>query len=667
MLDTLLKIGEWQSRGKSEWDRFLDKSKINLIDKQGNPITHFMLPIIFDLDVMDVVIDSKNLKEYDEELAEPLKALKVQGGNNKAIYATVPSIKFIQLYKTFFGKEDENSQEGEISEAIRKENPSLLTDSFNILLTKIFALKERFFQLGSLLNEKTGAYEINFRAIEDILALNKNEIIVLVYAQVKGAKFGFNSPKSFAEIPEYIEFLKSKFLKQENKITHKSEKDKTTSHPEKLCYASGKLSDNVDELNLSSRYSLNKMFVTETKNYVSQFNKSNFRINYQVSKENQEKLDYASNYLLNEGNYKVKIANIDHVIVPQFLESDNLDLEMALMGIKNKSDILFNYETLENTVKNIKDETELIFWINFIAYESDGNFFKSTETIKDISNFHFQKVITAFREVHWEFKEANFVDWNNVMTEFGTSGKFYNLNTVYSLIPLRKDKEKKNKALELFKAILEDRKVNRIKLYNYFSELILCHYYERYNGYTNIPKSSKDYFRNTVRDSVFKYYAFIQVLRKLKLIDMEQSANNIAEETGNKYDQAIQTFFTKMQLTPDQQAMFYLGRMLNAVEWIQIQKKIKKTVINKVNFNGIELSGIERLRRDLVDKARQHGQMGKVLYSDRKFGELFNYNKWNKMPMDPNEALFFLLTGYSFGVSVKEVDQFEKVEQEPNN
>lgn len=27
MLQTLLKIGEWQSQGKSEWDRFLDYAK----------------------------------------------------------------------------------------------------------------------------------------------------------------------------------------------------------------------------------------------------------------------------------------------------------------------------------------------------------------------------------------------------------------------------------------------------------------------------------------------------------------------------------------------------------------------------------------------------------------------------------------------------------------
>lgn len=661
MLDTLLKIGEWQSQGKGEWDRFLDRPKVDSTDQKGNHITHYILPINFDLDAMEVAIDAKNMKEYDETLLGPLKALKVQGGNNKAIYATVPSAKFVQLYKTFFGKENENAKEGEISEAIRKENPLLLTDSFEKILSNIFSLQKTFFQQVSILNEKTGVNEINFKAIEDKFTLNKNETIALVYVQVKSSQFGLDTPRPFAELPEYVEFLKSKFLNLDA-----DDNDNIGNKVEKLCYASGRLCENVDELNLSSRYSLNKMFVTETKNYASQFDKNSFRINYQVSNENQEKLDYASNYILNEGGYKVRIANIDHVIIPQFLESENLEWDLVLRGIKIKSDILFSFETLENTVKDIGDETESIFWINFMAYESDGNFFKSTEIIKDVSTFHFQKVIDSFRETHWEFKDAHFIDWNSVMTEYGTSGKFFNFHTVYSLIPVRKDKEKKNKALDLFKAILENRKIDRNKLFDYFRELILCHYYERYASYTNIPKSSKDYFGKAARDSVFKYHAFIQVLKNLNLIDMEDINQNQSDpkEHLNVYDQAIRNFFDRMQLTQEQQAMFYLGRMLNAVEWIQIQKKIKKTVINKLNFNGIEKSDIERLRKDLIDKARQHGQIGKVLFTDRKFSELFDYNKWDKEPLDPNEALFFLLTGYSFGISSKDADELQQVEQE---
>lgn len=32
MLNTLLKIGKWQSQGKSEWDRFLDYPKVETVD-----------------------------------------------------------------------------------------------------------------------------------------------------------------------------------------------------------------------------------------------------------------------------------------------------------------------------------------------------------------------------------------------------------------------------------------------------------------------------------------------------------------------------------------------------------------------------------------------------------------------------------------------------------
>lgn len=653
MLNTLLKIGEWQSQGKGEWSRFLDKPKIQTEDKKGNKITHFILPIIFDLDEKDVIIDSKNLKEYDDCFIESLKVLKIQGGNYKAIYSTVPSTKIIQLYKTFFGKENESTEEGELIAAIKKENPSLLTESFKNLLYNICNLKEQFLEKTSLLNENTGSREINLKSIEKVLNLNINENIALIYAQVKGSEFGFDTPTNFATIPEYLEFLKDKFLKSGDKQTKTSLPEQT-----KLCYASGEISNEVGELNLSKRYSLNKMFVTETKNYASQFEKNNFSLNYQVSKENQEKLDFASNYILKEGGHKVKIANIDHVIIPQFRESENLDWEMVLTGIKKKADILFHFDTFEDLVKYIEDETENIFWINFMAFESDGNFFKSTELIKDVSNFHFQKVIQAFSDIHWELKEANYIDWNSVMTEYGKPGRFFNLNTVYGLIPIRKDKEKKNKALDLFKSILENRNIEHVNLFDYFCELILCHYYERYNSYTNIMKSAKDYFGKTLRDSVFKYHAFVQVLKKLNLINMEQ-IKPITEETGNKYDQAILDFFNKMQLNQEQQAMFYLGRMLNAVEFIQKGKK--KTVINKVNFNGMDRDDIQRLRIALYEKAKQYSKVGKVIFSDRKFGDLFDYNNWS---LNPQEAVFFLLTGYSFAISKKEAEEIEATEIE---
>lgn len=640
MLDTLLKIGEWQSEGASEWDRFLDTPKVEVKDKKGVEISNFILPIIFDLDEMKVIVNAENLKEYDEERdVSNLKVIKTLPGRNKAVYCSAPFIKLNQIYKTFFGKEGSGTvNEGELFEGLKSGSSKYGDSKLLEILANVFLLKEKFLQLTVDHELPDTEQQLDPKVIHRGFDLGPNQRIVILYACIKGCKFGINEPKPFSEIEDYVSFLSDKFL---GEVKEEANERSGT----KLCYASGATEKNVEGINLSKRYSLNKMFVTETRNYASFFRKDLFNINYQVGKENQEKLDYASAFLLQ--NYKVKIAGLDHVVIPQFLSHDNLDLALILDGIKKETDILFSFDTLANMVDEVRIETENIFWINFIAFESDGNFFKSTEIIKDVSRFHFQKVIRAFSDVHWAF-EANslFVNWSSVMS-YGESARLFNLNSVYTLIPLRKEKEKKNSALDLFKAILENRKINKNQLYKHFCELILCHYYGRYSSYTNVPTSSKDYFGKSVRDSVFKYHAFLQVLRKLQLIDMETDNQNlaIAGPPSNKYDEAIENFFVSMKLNENQKAMFFLGRMLNTVA-NQLQKGKNKTAIDKVNFNGMDRDDIVRLRVDLFEKAKQYSETRKIIFTDARFSEYFSFEQWD---MDANEAVFFLLTGFSFG------------------
>lgn len=649
MLDTLLKIGEWQSQDKGPWTRFLENPKLK------DEVKNYILPLIFDLDNNDIVISGEYLHDYDEEFVEKWKALKVQGGNNKAIYATTSGDKINQIYKTFFGKEYTETKNGELLEAIEKIDAILLTEEFRSLLESIFELKDVFWNKLTIEN-RSGVKELKIKSIEDFLGFVNNQKLVLITVAIKSQSLFGDKMQYFSEILEYQAFLEKKFLKEEIAAIPENRKPLKS----KLCYASGTYKTDVEGLSLSSRYSLNKMFVEETKNYASNFDKNRFSVNYQVSQKNQEKLDFASNYLLNEGQLRVKIANVDHVIIPQFQTNSEVDMEMTLDKIRIKSDLLFGFEDLEYFVENIKDEVEDIFWLNFFAYESDGNFFKSTELIKDVSSFHFQKILKTFFKTHLEFLEVSGFNWNTIVTEYvGVKG--FNLNSVYSLIPLRKDKEKKNKALSLFKSILENRKIEKETLFSYYCELILCHYYERYKSYTNVHKSSGDYLYFSIRNSTYKYLAFFQVLKQLNIIDMDEENNLTNEELGNKYDQAIRDFFVKMNFNQHQQAMFYLGRMLNAVEFIQKEKK--KTVIQKVNFNGMDIDDIQRLRISLVEKAKQYGKIGKVIFTDRKFGELFDFNNWK---MNSQEAVFFMLTGYSFGISTKEAETLEENKEDIN-
>ncbi len=649
MLDTLLKIGEWQSQGKSEWDRFLENPKIK------EEVKNHILPIIFDLDNNDIVVNGDHLQDYDEKFVEKWKALKVQGGNNKAIYVTTSGDKINQIYKTLFGKEETETINGELLEAIEKLDSKLLTEEFKSILASIFNLKDVFWNKFTIEN-RSGIKELKIKSIEDFLGFANNQKLALITVVVKSQDLFGDKLQYFAEIPEYLAFLERKFLKEKVNVTL----EKGKSSKLKLCYASGTSETDVEGLNLSTRYSLNKMFVEETKNYAPNFDKNRFSVNYQVSQNNQEKLDFASNYLLNEGKLRVKIANVDHVIIPQFQTNSEIDMEIILDKIRIKNELLFGFDDLDYFVKNISDEVDDIFWLNFLAYESDGNFFKSTELIKDVSSFHFQKVLKAFWNTHVEFLEVKGFNWNTIITEYG-GVKVFNLNSVYSLIPLRKDKEKKNKALSLFKSILENRKIEKESLFSYYCELILCHYYMRYKSYTNVHKSSSDYLYFSIRNSTYKYLAFFEVLKKLNIIDMNEENNLKNEELGNKYDQAIHDFFVKMNFNQHQRAMFYLGRMLNAVEFIQKEKK--KTVIEKVNFHGMDIDDIQRLRISLVEKAKQYGKIGKVVFTDRKFGELFDFNNWQ---MNPQEAVFFLLTGYSFGISTNEAETLEAIEEDIN-
>jgi len=651
MLSTLLKIGQWQSQGKSEWDRFLDIPRVESTDRHGNEIKNYILPIVFDLDLKTVIIDQGNLYEYDESILQKVMSLKILGRRNKAFYATSIPNKFIQVFKSLFGKPLNYDEEGELISIIENNYPTLVKSDLLKLLKSLSSLKKEM--EGAIINSEG---EIDLSKVKRQINLQTNERIVLITIKIKSNQYDLSYPKLLSEIDEYKEFLRLKYELVNDSFENSMQNENKL---EKLCYATNKFEKDITELNLTTSFSLNKMFVTTTQNYLNGFHKGQNNRNYQVSLSSQKTLDVGSNYILK--NLQAEIANIKHVIIPEFMENENIDLELALTTIKSKSEILFNLKRIKNFTNNISDEITKPYWLNFIAYDTNGNFFKSTEIIKDVSNFHFQKILQTFISIDWEYRENKNIEWSKIMTSYGKDGVFFNFNTIYQLIPLRKEKEKKNRALSLMKSILENRKIDKEAIYSNFCELCLCFYYERYQSYTNIKEFEKTPLYFNLRNATYKYLAFFDVLRKLKLIDMNEETNLSPAEMGNKYDESIKDFFEKMKLNDPQQAMFYLGRMLNSVEFIQKGKK--KTVIDKVNFNGMDRDDIRRLRLSLLEKAKQYSKVGKVIFTDSKFGDLFHYNQWN---MNPQEAVFFLMTGYSFGISTKDAKDLENAEIEEN-
>lgn len=644
MLTTLIKLGSQLSHNRGEWDDIIDCP--NIQKEKDKNIKLYVAELIFDLDKSDVYLNP-SLKEYDEEQScLAYKNIKIQGGNNKAIYACVESGKLEQVRKTFFGAIDSKGNvpsTGQFQEAISKDFPQFNDTLLGKILPKIFSLSNIFIEKFTIEKESKRQVErlIDEKLLTSSVLQSPSSKIILFYTSVLSSEDSINTSTAISKIEGFEEFMKAKFLE-------KGKKQTSIEVSRKLCYATGTLSPDVDEVNFSDRYSLNKMFVKETKNYASFFDKNSFVLNYQVSNNNQLLLSRASKYLLE--NQKIRIAGIDHCIIPQFLNKEEIDIQYITKGIFQKSELLFDSHSFDTLVTSAEYETDAPFWITFLAFESDGNFFKTINEIKDVSKFHFYKIIDAFREFNDFFKNdlQDSVDWLSVMTDYGKQHHF-NLASIYSIIPIRKDKEKKNEVLSLFKLMFENRKIDSNKLFKHFCDLILCHRYKRYEAFKNVKKYDDQYFDFAIRDSVFKYFAVIHGLKQLKLLHTMEEIEIIepeqSEDSTNEYQQKINTFFQQMSYRADQKAMFYLGRMLSSVAYIQKDKS--KNVLEKVNFSGMDKAQILRLRNSLIEKAKQYKEVSKVIFADSEFNNYFDFNNWN---MKPEEAVFFILSGYSFGI-----------------
>lgn len=649
MLQSLIQIGQQVSQGRNEWDDIIDFPDVS--KERDKNFRLYVAEMCFDIDESEILLKADSLREYSDDSPSIFKSIKIQGGNNKAIYTCVYAPKSLEQFrKTFFGvldKEGKTPDKGQFVEAIEKDFAHFNDSKLANALKAIFKLREQFEARFIDLDKNI----FSLKNLSEELSLDKMDSIVLLYASIKSNELGVNEPLSLSNLDGYEDFIRAKFLSRSENNTG----DK------KLCYATGLMHEDVGEIAFNSRYNINKMFVTTTRNYASEFSNDAFSLNYQASAEVQKLLERGSEYVLN--NHTVLIAGVNHCIIPQVFSQSKIDSKALLGKLSKRSEFLFRSQETKDLIEEIEDTDSDIYWIDFLGYESDGNFFKTINYIKDVSKTHFMALIDTFRNVDRSLKNVDGIEWNNVMSIGKDNRLALNFQTLYTLIPLRKDKEKKNEALILFKAILEQRKISNQKLFEHYRDLILCHRFHRYKSYNNIyaPSTINDktsHFDYAVRDATYQYLAIFQVLKQLNLLkDMEETTiiPEITTEPTETYQQQIDKFFEKMEYSDAQKAMFYLGRTVNAVAYAQVKKDhSSKPILDKINFNGLEAKHIIRLNNDLMEKTKQYRIYDKTEYSLSLFTKYFTPNSWS---LSAEEALFFLLSGYSFSTKAKSNNQ----------
>ncbi len=615
-----------------EWDDLINQVEVEkTMGKDNIPLNNYVAEMIFDLDAKDVYV-SPAFWEYDDNSPKDWRNIRITERNGKSTFPCVLAKKNLEQYrKTFFGKTGKG-EKGEFVQAIEARQPGLVGSKLYQALTEVYGLKDLFDDKYFDKTKETVSAEKLWAGLN----LGKTDRIILLSTSIKSDKLGLAQPTPFKDLDGFEQYFLP--TKKEEKIA--------TSAP-KLCYATGETHGDVMEPEFANRYSINKMFVTTTMNYAAHLDSSVFQANYQASGKVQTALERGSNYILKK--LTTKIAGIDHCIIPEFLSFEPVPELYKLEGIQRRCDLFFQTEDWERITDRIEDNVDSMYWITFQGFQSDGNYFKTTNLIKSVSKHHLNKLIDGFWKLNNEWKSQDDFPWREIMT-FKEKHLNFTLRSVYNIIPVRKDLVK-NKALVFFKSLLENRQVEKAEVYEFFNELILCYWHKRFKAYANIY--TNDYFDFAARDAVFKYLAVFQILKQFKLIKgMENTNQNpqpdmpVLEKTDD-YQERIERFFTRMEYNDDQKAMFYLGRALSKIAHAQSKKHPSKPILKKLNYNGLSVRDIVQLREAIEEKAQQYKVHDEAGYSFSRFHQFFKYLDWEKR-INPHESLFFLLSGYSF-------------------
>jgi CRISPR-associated protein Csh1 len=617
MLSTLTRIGKQLLDGKNIWAQLTSEPKIN----KGK--TNWICPILFDCENGNISILKDKVSRYQPDNSSlKFRYLNTElwGRRGKKCALTVEPKNFSMLEETLFGK-----GKGEAGTMIRTidEFPQFVTTPIYSALLEVKEMLD---------TEKS---KLNLAEIKKELDFGKDDEVVLLYSVIKSSKVNNGKPSELINLQGYDEFILEKFGPP------------VTGEPG-LNYLTGNYESNVIEAKFQRGYNPNAIFQTTTLNHAQNF--KDFKKNFQISTKDTAAFDKAGNYIINR--LQTRIAGITHIVIPSFLHKDldDFDIEETELFLDRSDELLFKYNSLDADIQRELPDAGL-FWVNYMAFESDGNSFKVMNHIKDVNSKYLSKLTETFAATEGEFR--NYI-----------GGKYpFNFQTVYYMIPVRDgNKSKNNSALHLFKDILEQRKVEYEMLYKNFTILLKCHRNGQFDdrGYHRAFSNIKEIesFDYAAKDAVFKYIALINTLILLNLLKMDNNKYSDLISIPEKYPHPeVNEFLTLKKCSRNQLALFCLGRALNVVGYAQERKKhTTRPILNKINFNGMEWDDINKLTSEIWEKSNQYqvvttakGKQFQVRKKIEEWLDLFSkYAQEENWNFSKEENLFFLMAGYVF-------------------
>jgi len=640
MINAIYKIGKAVSAKQEPIDCLLKQvnAKNEKKDKNGNviKIKNYILKIVFDLNDNKIILSSDNLLIFDPAKSKKYTYCGNNGRREKQFYLT----RDLKSVGYLFGKtlndlidklkaEYANYKDNRLYKITKKIVESSLYNKQNkeILHDGIEKVKKEYLKLTPT---QLTLQRVAVVLIQKLVELAHNEQIVLITPTVVDS----DGETNLAEMEEYknlvltkLQLKPSKKSKNENNFCYLCKDSKASS------------SDNLKKLNM-------KFFTTTTINSASGINKKYYDKNYRICTDCLEMLKAAEGFI--ENNMRVKIAGTPTYLIPNILSFHEEIEPDYLEKLYSKIDLAFNEWKYKNFIESVEysfenDETD--FCLDFLSFETDGNYFKVINHVHDVPKFYFIRLTKIIAGNYYKYEREIKGMFENVFC----------LGSIYRLIPIKYKKDgslsaKKNRALLFYNQLLGENKIERDMVFSYFCEAIYHLYMNQQNVYKNLQGYKEEHFDFAIKDYFYRYLVLIRSLEDLNLI---VKGVEIMGETDFKSSGDIEKFLSENNYDEQRRALFYLGILINQVGYKQsLQGHKKKPILKKISYQGMSVDDLKRLYVDVFEKLVQYGEF--------KYPSVEGFNTLCKLYFDKAiaawnlsefENVFYLLSGYAYKVA----------------
>jgi len=404
------------------------------------------------------------------------------------------------------------------------------------------------------------------------------------------------------------------------------------------------------------RLSFLKYYITDKLGAASHLVKEGFSKNFLICQSCFQDLMLAENFIRN--NLSLRVGDLNFLVLPSFLilpkEVDAQELSFWVERLKTRVAGLVStaawLESIAGSKKSLEEELQNFLYelpyenqaiLSFLFYRKAQSELRIFALIKDVSPSRLGHLLRQSYALAMKAERL-----------LGLKDCWLDLTRIYQLIPLSSGNQtEQKKILYIYEGLLKQYPISYGFLIQQFLSLAKTYVLENYEG-TNIIRPPDKLKELVLAEKMMEAGFFFKLLREERLLKgVRDLCDKDFQGVGlDELDSRMRDYLKEMRYSPAETALFLLGYLLNEVGKGQYLFGHKdKPVLEKLNYQGMPWPKVRQLANILFEKLRQYDRLkfNERLYATMK--ALFDGYRDN-WPLGPEENVFYILSGYSYGV-----------------